>query len=277
MENTQLLNTAHNINQILENARQEAQNTLSHIILQAYWSIGQLLDDAHIKTHELDHLDNIAHTCKLERSKLIRCLQFYQTWPNENPINHFSHLNWSHYKLLIPIQSDDVRQHYMQRAQEQKWTVRMLSQKIKENKPLPIIPDQTTPSAPATLERRQEALHIYKATVERVVDGDTLLVNIDLGFDVWVKKRLRLRGINAPEPNAVNPQDASRAQAATDFVKARFPKDTVIVMQTFQVDLHGRFVSDVFYLEGSTDKEKIFKEGVFLNQELLDEGLVELF
>ena len=42
-------------------------------------------------------------------------------------------------------------------------------------------------------------MYIYKAILDRVVDGDTIDVHIDLGFDVSVKKRVRFAGINAPE------------------------------------------------------------------------------
>ena len=40
-------------------------------------------------------------------------------------------------------------------------------------------------------------MYIYKAKCERVVDGDTIDANIDLGFDTWKKTRIRLVGINA--------------------------------------------------------------------------------
>jgi micrococcal nuclease len=39
----------------------------------------------------------------------------------------------------------------------------------------------------------------YKAKLIRVIDGDTVDAKIDLGFDVWVRKRIRLHGIDAPE------------------------------------------------------------------------------
>ena len=42
-------------------------------------------------------------------------------------------------------------------------------------------------------------MYTYKAKLERVVDGDTLDASIDLGFDVIVRKRIRLAGINTPE------------------------------------------------------------------------------
>ena len=40
-------------------------------------------------------------------------------------------------------------------------------------------------------------MYIYKAKCERVVDGDTIDANIDLGFDTWKKTRIRLVGIKA--------------------------------------------------------------------------------
>ena len=41
-------------------------------------------------------------------------------------------------------------------------------------------------------------MYEYKAKLIRVIDGDTIDALIDLGFDVWVKKRIRLYGIDAP-------------------------------------------------------------------------------
>ncbi len=43
-------------------------------------------------------------------------------------------------------------------------------------------------------------MYEYKAVVTRVVDGDTVDVDIDLGFNVWLKKqRIRLYGLDTPE------------------------------------------------------------------------------
>ena len=41
-------------------------------------------------------------------------------------------------------------------------------------------------------------MYEYKAIVERVVDGDTIDVIIDLGFKTWKKVRVRMEGINTP-------------------------------------------------------------------------------
>ena len=48
-----------------------------------------------------------------------------------------------------------------------------------------------------------EPAYLYRAVVVRVVDGDTIDVDIDLGFYVWIRKqRIRLIGIDAPETGA---------------------------------------------------------------------------
>ena len=47
-------------------------------------------------------------------------------------------------------------------------------------------------------------MYTYRAKLIRVIDGDTIDAIIDLGFDVWVKKRIRLNGIDAPETRTKN-------------------------------------------------------------------------
>ena len=42
-------------------------------------------------------------------------------------------------------------------------------------------------------------MYEYKATIKYIVDGDTVDVDIDLGFDVWLRRqRIRLHGIDTP-------------------------------------------------------------------------------
>ena len=41
--------------------------------------------------------------------------------------------------------------------------------------------------------------YIYRGKLDRVVDGDTIDALIDVGFDIWIKKRIRFQGIDALE------------------------------------------------------------------------------
>ena len=114
-------------------------------------------------------------------------------------------------------------------------------------------------------------LYTYRATVEEVVDGDTLWVGIDCGFGVWVRQKLRLRGIDTPElPGAAG----RRAKA---FVEKALGQVPFVVVTTTRPDKYDRYLSDLFHLPGATDPEKVLSEGRFLNQQLLDEGLAVRF
>lgn len=48
----------------------------------------------------------------------------------------------------------------------------------------------------------------YKATILKIVDGDTIDIEIDLGFDIRTVQRVRLFGLNAPEHNTVAGQES---------------------------------------------------------------------
>ena len=59
-------------------------------------------------------------------------------------------------------------------------------------------------------------MYYYNAVLVRVVDGDTIDAIIDLGFDVQVKKRIRLSGINAPESRTRNKVEKKLGLAAKE-------------------------------------------------------------
>ena len=61
-------------------------------------------------------------------------------------------------------------------------------------------------------------MYYYKTEVLRVVDGDTVDVRMDLGFNVWHKCRVRLLGINAPESRTRDLEEKSRGLAAKSFL-----------------------------------------------------------
>ena len=62
-------------------------------------------------------------------------------------------------------------------------------------------------------------MYNYNATCVRVVDGDTIDADIDLGFGVKIKKRIRLAGINAPESRTRNLVEKKLGLAAKERLK----------------------------------------------------------
>ena len=120
----------------------------------------------------------------------------------------------------------------------------------------------------AALDLQDGMSYTYAATIDRVVDGDTLLVLIAVGFGIIVRDRLRLRGINCPE--AGTPE----GQRAKKFVERLLLPGSTVVIQSHKcrTDRYGRFVADVFYAPGVADAARILGDAVYLNQQLLDRG-----
>jgi micrococcal nuclease len=81
----------------------------------------------------------------------------------------------------------------------------------------------------------------YAATVERIVDGDTLDVDLDLGMRIHVKARLRLEHVNAPE------HGNAAGDAATAFVQRLLPAGTPVVVATAKPDKYGRALATVAF------------------------------
>ena len=63
-------------------------------------------------------------------------------------------------------------------------------------------------------------MYEYKATIVRVVDGDTVDVDIDLGFDVWLRsQRIRLFGVDTPECRTRNKATKAHGLLAKAYVQ----------------------------------------------------------
>ena len=107
-------------------------------------------------------------------------------------------------------------------------------------------------------KRTESDLFTYKAFVERVVDGDTMIVKVDLGFETRTRQYLRLRGIDAPEI------DTPEGKKAKRFVAKELEETDHVILTTTRSDKYGRYLADIFY--GPKDE-------TYLNQKLIDEGL----
>ena len=108
--------------------------------------------------------------------------------------------------------------------------------------------------------------HIFLGRVDRVIDGDTLLVTADCGFDIAATKHLRLRGIDTPKLGS------AAGHRARDFVQDMLAPVNSIILATHRTDRYRRYLADIRYLPGADDPHPVLHEGIFLNLQLLDEG-----
>ena len=90
-------------------------------------------------------------------------------------------------------------------------------------------------------------MYIYKAKCLRVVDGDTIDAQIDLGFDTHKVIRIRLVGINAAESRTRDLEEKARGLAAKQFVIDILKKHkNEFVLHSQGVGKYGRCLGEIF-------------------------------
>lgn len=83
-------------------------------------------------------------------------------------------------------------------------------------------------------------MYQYRCQIVRVVDGDTVDVDIDLGFSVWLKKqRIRMYGIDTPESRTRDLEEKKYGLGAKDFLINMLSHDKII-LKTHK-DAEGKF------------------------------------
>ena len=90
--------------------------------------------------------------------------------------------------------------------------------------------------------------HIYSAKLQRVVDGDTCDALIDLGFDTWVKKRIRFYGVDTWESRTRNLEEKKKGLAAKAYVKDLLENsdEGKFLLKSHGVGKYGRVLADLF-------------------------------
>ena len=83
-------------------------------------------------------------------------------------------------------------------------------------------------------------MYEYNCTVDRVVDGDTIDVVLDLGFSVLYKSRVRLFGIDTPESRTRNKDEKARGKMASKYLEDAVNSGDVVI-RTELKDSRGKF------------------------------------
>ncbi len=118
-------------------------------------------------------------------------------------------------------------------------------------------------------------MYEYKAKVIRVIDGDTIEVMIDLGFEVFAKEKIRFARIDTPETHGVKKESAEyqAGMVATNFVIDWMNKCNHEIMLKTSKNTDGgfgRFLAEVYIVDKDGETEN-------LNDLLLEKGLAELY
>ena len=119
---------------------------------------------------------------------------------------------------------------------------------------------------PEELRHLAKTPYTYNAELLDVIDGDTLWLQIDMGFQSFRKEKIRLARINAPEINTAAGKKVKR------FVLRRL-KNSHIVIETRKRGKFGRILALVYYHPTHSDYNAILNYGTLLNDELIERGL----
>lgn len=117
-------------------------------------------------------------------------------------------------------------------------------------------------------------MYQYKCEIKRVVDGDTVDVDIDLGFGVWLSnQRIRILGIDAPETRTRDLEEKARGLEAKAYVENLLPEGSIQVLHTtqFKKGKFGRILGDFQIYDRVWDASRM------LTEVMLRDGMAEIY
>ena len=111
--------------------------------------------------------------------------------------------------------------------------------------------------------------YIYRGKLERVVDGDTIDALIDVGFDIWIKKRIRYSGIDTWESRTRDLEEKAKGLEAKarnkELLMEVSSKSGYFRLKSHGVGKYGRVLGEI-YIEDKEGKQ------YNINETLISEG-----
>ena len=109
---------------------------------------------------------------------------------------------------------------------------------------------------------KQVKKHGYSCKLVRVVDGDTCDAMIDLGFNVWVKERIRFKGVDTWESRTRDLEEKKKGLAAKAFTKDLLENSDggKFVLKSYGVGKYGRVLGELFVKGNEQSVNELLKE-----------------
>jgi micrococcal nuclease len=94
-------------------------------------------------------------------------------------------------------------------------------------------------------------MYEYGIKIKRVIDGDTVVVDVDLGFGTWLMdKHVRIYGVNTPEKNT--PAGKAAQQYTITFMLEQNPETYRLTVKDHKADKYGRILGSITRLSYET-------------------------
>ena len=114
-------------------------------------------------------------------------------------------------------------------------------------------------------------MYTYKAKLIRVIDGDTIDAEIDLGFGVFMRQRVRLYGINTPESRTRDLEEKERGLASKARLTELIAKEFIIETLLNKRGKFGRILGVIH--STLPDSDETFN----VNERLVEEGHAKVY
>ena len=256
------------LRRIISTGKQEAERAAAQALIEGYWSIGKRITKEKLTTRAGFHnaiLTDLSADLDIDLRTLQRTVTFYQTYKRPPRLEG---LSWAHYRILMQLQDPRERAFYEHLALTDTLSAQRLRTAIQGGHYDSA--QAQKPGKPLTLPRPTDPSYLYKAEVRDVIDADTVLLDIDLGFDVIRRQSIRLARIDAP------PRDTPEGAAGRRFVRKQLAVARTVIVNTRKYDIHRRYVAHVFYAFNKRGIDHTFLKGRYLNQELVDKGFAKV-
>jgi micrococcal nuclease len=111
--------------------------------------------------------------------------------------------------------------------------------------------------------------YIYRGKLDRVVDGDTIDAMIDVGFNIWLKKRVRFKGIDTWESRTRDLAEKAKGLEAKarliELLDKVSAKPGFFRIKSYGVGKYGRLLGEIFIMDSDGNQ-------ININDKLIEEG-----
>ena len=256
------------LRRIIGEGKEASERAAAQALIESYWSIGKRIVKEKLNHRAGYHnaiLSDLSADLSIDLRTLQRAVTFSQTYRRPPRTRG---LSWAHYRVLMQLQDSNERLFYEALATGDSLSVERLSTAIQGNH-YESAKDHPK-GKPLTLPRPSNPSYLYQAEVRDVVDADTILLDIDLGFEVIRRQRIRLARIDAPA------RDTTEGARGRRYVREQLATARTLIVNTHKTDLHGRYVAHIFYAFNNRGIEHTFLNGRYLNQELVNKGFAKV-
>ena len=127
----------------------------------------------------------------------------------------------------------------------------------------------------------KNSLYFYSISNIRVIDGDTIDADIDLGFSISISRRVRLEGIDAPETRLQSkisdPEERKKEKLlgikSKDFLYSICGSNKIYLISN-KLDKYGRVLGEIFFIEDDLGVEENYTS---INQLMISKGYASAY